>query len=81
MRLVLIALARPRHRACGHVTVARAFLRHPTDLAAHWAWLPGRYAVVGALAALAWTVAPLPNLLATPAPTETSFTLLVLASA
>ncbi|WP_437808039.1 hypothetical protein [Sorangium sp. So ce1078] len=42
---------------------------------------PTRDRDVALLAALAWTIAPLPNLLATSAQTETSFTLLVLASA
>ena len=113
--------------AYGHFAIARALLREPANLGAHWVWLPGYHylawallhlglgftglralsAVVQAvgpfvlfdlvlrrggedpergrraalLAALAWTVAPLANRLATSAQAETCFTFLVVAGA
>ena len=113
--------------AYGHFHIARALLADPTNLAAHWVWLPGYHYAVWALlhvgltftglrvlaalvqaaaplllfdlvarrggedaarsrkvaffAAIAFTVAPLSNRLATSAQAETVFTALVLASA
>lgn len=110
--------------AYGHFRIARDLLASPTNLAAHWVWLPGYHYLVWALlhlgltftglrvlsalvqtaapfllhdlvarrsskdapeiallAALAFTVAPLSNRLATSAQAETVFTALVLASA
>jgi hypothetical protein len=112
----------------GHFAVARTLVAEPTNLVAHWVWLPFYHYVLWALihagigftgvrvlnallqaaapfllhdfvarrdgddrlaenagtaevAALAWTLAPLPNLLATAAQQETTFALLVLATA
>lgn len=113
--------------AYGHFRIARDLVGAPTNLAAHWVWLPGYHYVVwallhagltftglrvldavlqgaaafllydlvarrsgddaarsrevAALAALAFTLAPLSNRLATSAQAETFFTALVLASA
>lgn len=113
--------------AYGHFKIARALLADPTNLHAHWVWLPGHhYAIwallhlgatftavrvasalvqaaapfvlydlvarrggedparsreVALLAALAWTIAPIANRLATSAQAETWFALLIVAGA